>query len=280
MSKKRVKKTLCFMLLLFANAVIYNLLFRPVDLITGGTGSIAILLEYLFNFNPSVSIFVIYAILFIVSLVTLGKDDIIAAAIVTIVYPVFVELTLNIGEIIVIDVDNTLLIALVSGVLNGVINGFIYKLNLNPGGIGIISKIIYKYYSISVTKVSTIINVFIITFGAFLFGINMILYALIYLYFSKMISDRIIIGISKNKVFHILTKKYNDIKKVLSNEFLTDCTVYNTWDNGKKFLMVVVSNKDYYLVKEVIKKIDKDAFSFISDGYEVKGANKMIRIKD
>lgn len=280
MSKKKVKKTLYFILLLFINAIIYNLLFRPVDLITGGTGSIAILLEYLFNFNPSVTIFVIYAVLFIISLVTLGKDDIIAAAIVTIIYPVFVELTLNIGNIITIEVDNTLLIALISGVLNGIINGFIYKLDLNPGGIGLISKIIYKYYNISVTKVSTIINIFIIAFGAFLFGINMILYALIYLYFSKIISDRIIIGISKNKVFHILTKKYNDIKKVLSNEFSTDCTVYNTWDNGKKFLMVVVSNKDYYLVKEVIKKIDKDAFSFISDGYEVKGANRMIRIKN
>lgn len=280
MSKKKVKKTLYFILLLFINAIIYNLLFRPVDLITGGTGSIAILLEYLFNFNPSVTIFVIYAVLFIISLVTLGKDDIIAAAIVTIIYPVFVELTLNIGNIIPIEVDNTLLIALISGVLNGIINGFIYKLDLNPGGIGLISKIIYKYYNISVTKVSTIINIFIIAFGAFLFGINMILYALIYLYFSKIISDRIIIGISKNKVFHILTKKYNDIKKVLSNEFSTDCTVYNTWDNGKKFLMVVVSNKDYYLVKEVIKKIDKDAFSFISDGYEVKGANRMIRIKN
>lgn len=280
MSKKKVKKTLYFILLLFINAIIYNLLFRPVDLITGGIGSIAILLEYLFNFNPSVTIFVIYAVLFIISLVTLGKDDIIAAAIVTIIYPVFVELTLNIGNIIPIEVDNTLLIALISGVLNGIINGFIYKLDLNPGGIGLISKIIYKYYNISVTKVSIIINIFIIAFGAFLFGINMILYALIYLYFSKIISDRIIIGISKNKVFHILTKKYNDIKKVLSNEFSTDCTVYNTWDNGKKFLMVVVSNKDYYLVKEVIKKIDKDAFSFISDGYEVKGANRMIRIKN
>lgn len=277
MSKKRIRKTLYFIGLLFLNAIIYNLLFRPVDLVTGGTGSIAILLEYLWGFNPSITIFVIYAVLFVVSLVTLGKDDIIAAAIVTIVYPIFVELTLNIGDLIIIEVDNTLLIALISGVLNGVINGFIYKLDLNPGGIGIISKIVYKYYNISVTKVSAIINMIIIGSGAFLFGITMILYAAVYLYFSKIVSDRIIIGISKNKVFHILTTKHNDIKKVLSKEFLTDCTIYNTWDNGKKFLMIVVSNKDYYLVKELVKKIDKNAFSFISDGYEVKGENRMIR---
>lgn len=280
MSKTRIKKAFSLIFLLFWGALVYNLLSRPVDLITGGTGSIAIILEFLFNFDPSITIFVIYSILFLLCLLTLSKDDIIAAAIVTIVYPIFVELTLNISNIIYIEVDNTLLIALISGVLNGVINGFIYKLDLNPGGLGIISKIVSKYYNISVTKVSLFLNTLIIMFGAVLFGINMILYAVVYLYISKVVSDRIIIGISRNKVFHVLSIKYKEIKKVLSDEFLIDCTIYDVKNSDKKFLMVVVSNKDYYLVKEVIKKIDCEAFSFISDGYEVKGENRLIRVKN
>lgn len=277
MSKKRIKKIFYFICLLFANAVVYNLLFVPVDLITGGTGSIAILINYLFKVEPSVSIFIMYAILFVVALVTLKKDDIIAAAVCTIIYPVFVSLTSNITNIIVIEVDNTLLIAIISGVLYGIISGFMYKIDMNPGGIGLLSKIIYKYYNISVTKINTIINSIIILAGATIFGVNMILYALVYLYFTKLASDRIIIGISKNKIFHVLTTKANEIKNVVSEEFMTDCTIYNTNNKDKKFMMIVVSNKDYYLIKEVIKKIDKKAFSFISDGYETKGQNIMIR---
>lgn len=279
MSKSRLKKIFYLIILLFCGALIYNLLSRPAELVIGGTGSIATILEFLFDFDPSISIFVMYAFVFILSLFCLGKNDIIAVSIVTIIYPIFVKLTLNISNVIEVDTSNTLLIAIIFGVLNGAVNGFIYKLDLNPGGLGVISKIVSKYYNVSVSKVSLIINVFIILFGTFLFGVNTILYALVYVYVSNLISDRIIIGISKNKVFHIITSKSREIKKVLYSEFLTDCTIYNVKNSDKKFLMVVVSNKDYYLVKEVIRKIDSEAFSFISDGYEVKGENRLIRVE-
>ncbi len=276
-NKNSIKNSLIIIFLMFLTALFYNLLLRPINLVTGGTGGIAIILEEVLGLNPSVMIFVMYLILLIFSFLLLDKEDTYVGILITIVYPLFVELTLNISNIVKIDYNDILVIAIFSGVINGIINGIIYKLNLNTGGTSILAKIIFKYFDISVTKANFIINIIVVIFGVFIFGFEMVLYAGINLFLSKVVSDRIIMGISRNKVFHVVTDKYNEIRDILGKEFLIDCTIYNIKKSKNKFMMIAVSAKDYNIVRQVIHEIDDDAFAFISDGYEVKDANMMIR---
>ena len=47
--------------------------------------------------------------------------------------------------------------------------------------------------------------------------------------------------------------------------------------DNKEMLMVVVSNREYHRLKELVKEIDEDAFFIISDSYEVNKNTKKVK---
>ena len=112
-------------------------------------------------------------------------------------------------------------------------------------------------------------------FGFIVFGANKFIYALIILFLNTTMIDRIIIGVSNSKLFFIYTKEEEKIKSFIMNELKTGVTIFNTkggysGEDGH-VLMCVVPNKKYYLFKEMVLEIDKNAFFVINDCYEVTG---------
>lgn len=260
---------------LFISACYFNLFVRPINLVSGGTGGISIILEEIFGLDPSLSIFLMSCILLFFCYISLSKEDTIAALIITFVYPFFVSITANIDDLIVVDTSNTLLIVIYTAVLAGFTNGMIYVTGLNIGGLGIIGKIIAKKFYISEVLCVSMINFIVILFGAMVFGINMFLYAAIYLYISKYVSDKMLLGISRNKMIHIVSFKYDEIITFIKEELGHDTTIYsvNTGmkNRSKKMIMSMIPSSEYYVLKEGINEIDERAFVFVCDSYEVKG---------
>ena len=81
------------------------------------------------------------------------------------------------------------------------------------------------------------------------------------------------LGISSNKAFYIVTSKYKDVKDYIINNLGHTATIVNAKggysSKSKKMILCVVSTTEYVKMKEVIKKIDKDAFFLITDSYSV-----------
>ena len=266
---------------LFISACYFNLLTRPVNLVSGGTGGISIILEETFGLDPSLTIFLMSCVLLFFCYISLSKEDTVAALIITIVYPFFVSITANIGDLIVIDTSNTLLIVIYIAVLSGFSNGLIYVTGLNIGGIGIIGKIIAKKFYLSEVLCVSLLNFIIIFFGAMVFGINMFLYAALYIFISKYVSDKMLLGISRNKMVHIVSFKYDEIITFIKDELGHDATVYSVnrdmVDRSKKMIMSMIPSSEYYILKEGINEIDSKAFVFVCDSYEVKGQDITIK---
>ena len=266
---------------LFISACYFNLLTRPVNLVSGGTGGISIILEETFGLDPSLNIFLMSCVLLFFCYISLSKEDTVAALIITIVYPFFVSITANIGDLIVIDTSNTLLIVIYIAVLSGFSNGLIYVTGLNIGGIGIIGKIIAKKFYLSEVLCVSLLNFIIIFFGAMVFGINMFLYAALYIFISKYVSDKMLLGISRNKMVHIVSFKYDEIITFIKDELGHDATVYSVnrdmVDRSKKMIMSMIPSSEYYILKEGINEIDSKAFVFVCDSYEVKGQDITIK---
>jgi len=114
----------------------------------------------------------------------------------------------------------------------------------------------------------------VISSGIFL-GINTMLYSIIGLYITSLISDRVILGISDSKTFLIVTgeeeKVKNYIVKTLHHGVTTIDAKGGYRRENETVLMAVLPTKEYFKLKEGIKRIDKDAFYIITDTYEVFG---------
>jgi uncharacterized membrane-anchored protein YitT (DUF2179 family) len=117
--------------------------------------------------------------------------------------------------------------------------------------------------------------VIIVLIGGFFFGFDMVLYAVIYLYIAKIITDRIMIGVSKDKALYIISEHADEINEAIIKDFGHSATIFDTKggkDNKKaKTIMTIFPTKEYYAFKSIINKIDKKAFMVAVDSYEVKG---------
>ena len=148
---KQTKKGYRLFLILISlllNALLYNLFLLPLKLVTGGTNGLATITHYLYNINPSHMVMLVSLSLIIIGYMYLGKEKTAGTLIACFLYPVFLELTSNIGNYIKIDTSDTLLLVLFSGVLSGIANGLMYKSGYSNGGFPIISQILYEKYKI------------------------------------------------------------------------------------------------------------------------------------
>lgn len=256
-------------------SISFNIFCHPNNLVSGGISGLSIILDYLFKLDPSIVIIVIDILLLIISFFTLGKEKTMSSVLGSILFPILVKLTANIGDYIKIANDQLLLSTLFAGLLQGIGAGLIFKAGFSLGGTDVINQIISKYCKISIGNAMYFSDGVIVLISGIVFGINKIMYALILLYIISYITDRVILGISDSKAFYIITEEEKKIKEYIINELKHSVTVFNAKGGYLKekenVLMCVLPTKEYYKFKEGILELDKNAFFVVTDAYEVVG---------
>ena len=265
----------CFLL-----AFAFNVFFSPYNVVTGGISGIAILLENIFGISESLFIAISYAILLLLSYLLLGKETTKYSLIGSILYPLFVYLTKNLGSIIQFDVENMLLVSIFGALIYGVGSGLTFKYGFSTGGSDIIFQIMSKYFKISIGNSMKIFNMLIILGAGFfidntLYAWENVMYAIVAVYIMTILTDKVLLGISNSKSFYIITDHETSIKNFLINELGKGVTILEgrggfTGDR-KKVLMCVIPTKEYFLAREGILEIDKQAIILISDVYQSEG---------
>ena len=274
-SKSTVKRHIQFVLGCLLIAVSYNLFLAPNNIVAGGVGGLAIIVNNLTGINNSIFIFIVDILLLILSYFLLGKEKTKATILGSILFPLFVSLTSNIGTIIDIDTNQLLLISVFGGVVYGFGAGMIYKAGFTTGGTDIINQIISKYAKTSMGKSMLYCDGTIVLLTAFVFGPTHFMYSIITLYVISFMSDRVILGVSDSKAFYIVTKEERKIKAYILKYLNHGVTVFNAKggyaQGNQTVLMCVLPTKDYYRLKEGIHEIDSNAFFVVTDAYEVFG---------
>lgn len=274
-SKSSIKRHIQFVLGCFLIAVAYNLLLAPNNIVAGGVGGLAIIINYLIDIDNSAVILVSNILLLILSYFLLGKAKTKATFLGSILFPIFVSLTGNISAIIDIDTNELLLISVFGGVVYGFGAGMIYKAGFTTGGTDIINQILSKYLKISIGNSMLYCDGTIVLLTAFVFGPTHFMYSIIVLYVISFMSDRVILGVSDSKAFYIVTKEEQKIKEYILRYLNHGVTVFNAKGGYAKenqtVLMCVLPTKDYYRLKEGIHEIDPNSFFVVTDAYEVFG---------
>jgi len=191
---KNGKKIILLLICLFFAALNFNLILKPLSLVTGGTQGVAILINHLLNVKPALIVLIINCISIITSFFLLTKDNTYSALIATFAYPLFIKITSYIPEIN-LPTNLTLLWASIASIICGLTGGYIYRLGFSSGGISIINLLVNKYTKIKISLVNFLVNGLIIILGYFHFG------------FLKAIYSIIVIATSSLLIYIILKRK-------------------------------------------------------------------------
>ena len=274
--KEKFTRWLLLGLAMIISACLYNIILLPLNIVTGGTNGIATITHYLYGFDPAMMVLLLSMACVIFSFMYLGVEKTAGTIVACAVYPLFIKMTSNIGLLISLDTTDILLLSIIGGVVSGISNGLMYKSGYSMGGLPIISQILYEKFKIPVSKTSITINIIIVLTGAFFFGSNNVLYAIIFLYINNIVIDKVLLGISNNKAFYIITNKEDEVKEYIFKELKHTITTFEVkggfLDNKRKVMLTVIPSREYFKLTEGIKLIDKEAFFVATDAYQVEGA--------
>jgi uncharacterized membrane-anchored protein YitT (DUF2179 family) len=106
-------------------AMNYNIFFLPNNLVVGGISGISIVTKQLFNWNPTIFIYVVTAFLVIIGLFLLDKKEIFKGLFVSLLFPFFITFTEPLCNVLsnYLQFNDKILIALVSSLIFGFANG-------------------------------------------------------------------------------------------------------------------------------------------------------------
>ena len=272
--KNLIKRHIMLLLGCLITALAFNLFFLQYDIVCFGVSGISIVFNK-FGINPSVFIIVANILLLIIAYFFLGIDNVKNQIIGALIYPVFVELTMKVTNLIDLGNLEMIVIAVIGGVLAGIGYGLIYKSGYSTGGTDVIGLLVCKYSKISMGSAMMFVNVAIIALGKVAFSWEIVMYAIVVAYLISIATDKILLGISNSKAFYIVVDRNKDD---IVNEFLlslhgvgsTIIDANGGYSNDKQTLILAVApTKMYFVIKEGLKEIDKNIFYLVCDSYEV-----------
>ncbi len=270
-----MKKYLMIILGCFISAFSFNLFMVPYNILPGGVSGISIIVDHFVHIDKALFILIVSLILLVISYFALGKEITIKSVIGSILFPIFISITETILIYFPISINNIMLSIIFGGITSGFGFGLVYREGYTTGGTDIINKLLNKYLYTTMGTGVLIIEGIIVFASALVFGLNTMLYSIITIYLISMVIDRVMIGISSNKSFYIITSKSDEVTDFIINDLhhgVTKIEGKGAFTGDKKdLLLTVIPTSEYYKLKVGLKKIDPVSFFVVSDSYEVGG---------
>ena len=147
-NKKNVFKR--YVMLLSGSLIVafaFNLFFLRYNIVCFGVSGVSIVFAK-YGVDPSVFIMIANIILVIISYFFLGVEDVKNQIVGALTFPIFVNLTAKVTNLIDFGSLEMIIIAVMGGVLAGLGYGLIYKSGYSTGGTDVIGNLICKYSKI------------------------------------------------------------------------------------------------------------------------------------
>ena len=231
------------------------------------------ILYYTANVPMSLTTLIINGVLFFFGYKTLQKSSILKTIVGIVSYSAFLEVTPLFG---VYDKD-ILVCSVFGGVLVGVGVGIAVYKEASTGGSDFAALILHKiipYISIA-AFILLIDSMVIITSGFLLHDYTIMFYSVISLYISCKVTDWILASGNYAKSVIVISRNHRKIANEIMQDMERGVTgiyshgCYHKEDN--MMLMCIVRSREIPQLLEKIKRLDKNAFTIISEVREVRG---------
>lgn len=241
-------------------------------LLSGGVTGIAMLLNLLFKWDMSLLVLILNIPIFILGYKFIHKKFICLSLLGMLSFTVSLSLTKNIH----IPTDDILVAVLLGGVLNGLGSGIVFRGSGSTGGTDIISKIMNKFFSLSMGSVGFGLNVIIIFLSGFFFGVDLSVYTLALMFISSQTTNYVVDGLNYKRTISIITNKEIEISEQIIKEAKRGVTIVHGEGAYTKapraIITCTVGIREVAKIKEIVKRTDPHAFMTITETAQVFGS--------
>ncbi len=248
----------------------------PNNIAQSGISGLAIVVNYLLkDFSLGTINFVLNLPLLILAFIFIGK----AFVGKTLWVVALLSAALDIwGKILpVYKGEDKLLVALISGLLSGIGLALVIMTGTTTGGTDIIGRLVHKRWQhIPIGRVIMISDAVVVITAAVVFrNIESALYAVIVIFVSSTVIDKINYGMGNGKMLMIITEKGDEISSEITTRTtrgVTKVPVEGAYSGeNKQMLVCVVRDHEVQKMNKIIKSVDPQTFIIISEANEILG---------
>lgn len=254
-------------------AVGMNIFLIPHKVAAGGVGGLATVLYYLAGWPVGLTMLAINIPLFLLGLKILGRRYGLSTLYGAAALSIAIDLTAPHTPVLTNDL---LLNSLYGGVVVGIGMGLVFRFKGNTAGTAMAAAIINKVFGISVGQALLLSDFFVIVFAGVAFqSPELALYALISIFATAQIVDLVQEGPITAKAFLIMTSRADEVVNSVLHEldrgvtFLQGRGGYT--GETREMLLCVIATSEVTRLKELIYRLDSQAFVIVVDAHEVLG---------
>lgn len=255
------------------SAMAFNLFIMPNKLLSGGISGISLILNYLFNWNTGLLIFIFNIPIFVLGYKFVDREFIVLSLIGMASFSFWIETFAFLRG--ALHGQDVLLACIYAGVLNGLGMGIVLRNRASQGGLDIIAVIFKKYFSMNIGSSSFMINTLIVLGASFITSINLAMYTLISMYVASAVVDKVQAGFDIRKSVMIITDKETQVADEIIKRLVRGVTYLEgegAYTGAKKrVIYCIVSLNQLAKLKQIVREADEKAFITVSDTAEVMG---------
>ena len=248
----------------------------PNNFSTGGVSALSMILTALFPIlTAGQYMMIINVLLLIVGLLVFGKNF----AVKTIYSSLLLSVCTRIFEVIVPlaqPLTNEKFLELIFAIgLTAIGSALIFNEAASSGGTDIIAMILKKFTNLNIGRALLCSDIILAAASLWVFDISTGMFSILGLVMKAFVVDNVIDGINLSKCFTIITDKDKEICASINEELHRGATVSVCsgafTGEDRRMIITVLNRNQAVLLKQFIKKTDKNAFTMITNSSDILG---------
>ncbi len=248
----------------------------PNHISAGGITGVSTLINYVTGFPIGVSTIIINIPLIFLAFKSFGMGMLIRTAVATFSTSVFIDALEPF--ITPYKSDNLLLAAIFGGAIGGIGLGLVFLRGGTTGGTDIIAKLIKKkkpHRSVGTNMLMCELFIMVAVLAVYK-SIESVMFSVIVIFLMTKCIDYVVYGASQSKLIMIITdRKEQIVQRIFEDEESRGITLIPAkgayTNTSKDVILTVVRPNEVIRVNKVVKDVDPNAFTIISDASEVYG---------
>lgn len=182
---------------------------------------------------------------------------------------------------VTIAVHDQMLAAILGGIIAGTGSGVIFRSYGSAGGLDIVAIFLNQKYSIRLGQTILAFNAIILLGCAILFGIDLALYTLVYLFVSTYLIELVLVGLNQRKTVFVISDHCHEIADGILKHMNRGVTLFKgegAYTRAPRDIVyTAITMRELTKLKDLIFSIDQDAFVVVNDTKEVLGKGHEMR---
>lgn len=244
-------------------AAAFGLIVLPQGFVAGGVTGLSVLLGKVIPIPVSAIVLILNIVLFAMGWIFLGREFALKTLIVSLLFPVLLDLFQRSSALTVL-AEDALLSSILAGGMLGFGTGMVLRGNGSCGGFDILGMVLKKKLGIPVSLVMYVCDCTVILTQTVTNGVLMTVYGVLVILIATLTVNRVLTNGKEEGQMLIFSQEYEKIR----SELLEEQDVGMTFLNGEsgymripiKVIVTVMPHSKIESVKKAVYKVDPTAF--------------------